>query len=328
MSEKLQNTSAFFFLFAGFHGFLLFSVFSLMTNSPDIRIGTMAGKGLRTAEYISKILPHGFESFEIQFPGRVDDLDLPALAKEVAGVLKRSDAIVSCIAIYGNPLGDEPKDALCREGWLECIENAHHFGTDLVCGFSGRVRGKPIPDSIPRLKEVFTPLLERAQKLGVRIAFENCPMGGDWRSGDWNIAINPSAWELMFEALPFDNLGLEWEPCHQMCQLIDPMPQLRKYAKRIFHIHGKDAKVLWDVVEREGIIGPNIFAFHKHPGLGDSNWTRIIEELRKAGFRGSIDIEGWHDDVYKGELEMTGQVHALNYLRACRLNHVANPEGF
>jgi hypothetical protein len=35
-------------------------------------------------------------------------------------------------------------------------------------------------------------------------------------------------------------------------------------------------------------------------------------------FTGSIDIEGWHDPVYKGDLEMTGQVHALNYLKQCR----------
>ena len=32
----------------------------------------------------------------------------------------------------------------------------------------------------------------------------------------------------------------------------------------------------------------------------------------------SIDIEGWHDPVYKDDLEMTGQVHALRYLKQCR----------
>ena len=32
------------------------------------------------------------------------------------------------------------------------------------------------------------------------------------------------------------------------------------------------------------------------------------------GFHGCIDIEGWHDPVYRDDLEMTGQVHALNYL--------------
>ena len=53
-------------------------------------------------------------------------------------------------------------------------------------------------------------------------------------------------------------------------------------------------------------------------GFGDSNWADIVTELRKAGFKGSIDIEGWHDPVYKRELEMTGQVHGLNYLKRCR----------
>jgi hypothetical protein len=37
-----------------------------------------------------------------------------------------------------------------------------------------------------------------------------------------------------------------------------------------------------------------------------------------GGYKGSIDIEGWHDPVYCGDLEMTGQVHGLNYLKQCR----------
>ncbi|MHC4886891.1 MAG: sugar phosphate isomerase/epimerase, partial [Planctomycetota bacterium] len=58
--------------------------------------------------------------------------------------------------------------------------------------------------------------------------------------------------------------------------------------------------------------------YHRTPGFGDSNWTDIISDLRHAGYKGSIDIEGWHDHVYCGELEMTGQVRALNYLKECR----------
>ena len=34
-------------------------------------------------------------------------------------------------------------------------------------------------------------------------------MGGTWATGDWNIAHTPAAWELMFDAVPLDNLGLE-----------------------------------------------------------------------------------------------------------------------
>jgi sugar phosphate isomerase/epimerase len=112
-----------------------------------------------------------------------------------------------------------------------------------------------------------------------------------------------------------------------MVSLIDPMPQLRKWLPKIFHVHGKDATIHWDVVREYGVHGPKQFAWHRHPGFGDSNWTDIISELRRAGFEGSIDIEGWHDPVYKGELEMTGQVHALNYLKQCRGgSFVPNPK--
>ena len=99
-------------------------------------------------------------------------------------------------------------------------------------------------------------------------------MDGNWATGDWNIAHNPDAWELMFNELPDDNLGLEWEPCHQLVYLIDPMPQIRKWAPKIFHVHGKDATVRWDVIREHGIFGKEPFVYMRTPGFGDSDWTR------------------------------------------------------
>jgi CBS domain-containing protein len=43
-----------------------------------------------------------------------------------------------------------------------------------------------------------------------------------------------------------------------------------------------------------------------------------VEGVVTMIFIGSIDIEGWHDPVYRDELEMTGQVAGLNYLKRCR----------
>jgi sugar phosphate isomerase/epimerase len=67
-----------------------------------------------------------------------------------------------------------------------------------------------------------------------------------------------------------------------------------------------------------GIRGSEPYVYHRTPGFGDTNWTDLITILRLGGYRGAIDIEGWHDPVYRGELEMTGQVRALNYLKTCR----------
>jgi len=291
---------------------------SSVPKTLDVRIGTLvSGNGADPANYIKQILPYGFESFSITFWQKLGGVDLKKLASEIKDVIGDS-AVISSVAIFGNPLGEEPADLETVKGWKALIDNAHLFGCDVVAGFAGRVRGKSIDDSIPRYKKVFAPLAKRAADKGVRLAFENCPMGGNWWTGDWNIAHNPAAWVKMFEAVPGDHIGLEWEPCHQMCQLIDPLPQLREWVKRIFHIHGKCCTIRWDVIKKYGIQSHVPFAFHRTPGFGDCNWTDIISELRMGGFKGSIDIEGWHDPVYRGELEMTGQVHGLNYLKRCR----------
>jgi sugar phosphate isomerase/epimerase len=111
-----------------------------------------------------------------------------------------------------------------------------------------------------------------------------------------------------------------------MASLIDPLPQLRRWAHRVLHVHGKDATVLWDVVRTSGIRGGRPFVYHRTPGFGDTNWADVITILRMAEYRGAIDIEGWHDPVYRDDLEMTGQVHALEYLKRCRGGrYVPNP---
>ena len=103
-----------------------------------------------------------------------------------------------------------------------------------------------------------------------------------------------------------------------MCQLIDPLPQLREWAPRIFHVHGKDGELRPEVLARAGIFGAERFVYHRFPGLGDSNWARIVSALLSKGYRGSIDIEGGHDPVYREELDLQGQLLALGHLRAAR----------
>jgi len=282
----------------------------------SVRIGTLVS-GANAQKAIRYLLPHGFESFSLTF-GHDISVDLPALAREIEEIVGDYDAVISSVCVYANPLESGDADRQAVKAWEQLIDNAHHFGANVVGGFAGRLRGQPIDASIARFKEVFEPLARRAKDRGIRLAFENCDGGGNWQTGDFNIAHHPDAWELMFDAVPHDNVGLQWEPCHQMIKLIDPMAQLRKWVHRIFHVHGKDATILWDVIREHGIAGPKPFAFHRTPGFGDSNWTDIISELRRGGFVGSIDIEGLHDPVYRGDLEITGQVHALNHLKTCR----------
>ena len=284
-----------------------------MTDAvKNIRIGVLIF-GNHYDEAIRYLLPYGFESFEVH-AGDFSEDQIKEMSKNVKEAIGDRDVVISALGVSGNPLESE-EDA---DRWRRAIDTVHLFGADVVAGFAGRINGQPIDASIRQFKRVFEPLAKRAQDKGVRIAFENCAAEGTWKNGDSNIAHHPEAWEMMFNAVPYDNVGLEWEPCHQMVKLIDPMAQLSKWVKKIFHVHGKDATVKWHIVREYGIGGSKQFAFHRTPGFGDSNWTDIISELRQSGFKGSIDIEGLHDPVYRGELEVTGQVRGLNYLKECR----------
>jgi predicted dehydrogenase len=150
-------------------------------------------------------------------------------------------------------------------GWEALIDHAHLFGAKTIAGFTGRVRGKPIEASLPRYKAVWGALARRAADKGVRSPSRTARWTAIGRAGDWNIAHNPDAWELMFNALPDENLGLEWEPCHQLVYLIDPIPQIRKWAPKFFHVHGKDATVRWDVIREHGVFGKVPFVQMRSP---------------------------------------------------------------
>ena len=291
-----------------------------MTAHDDIRIGTVVPAHDQSAAVIGRLLPLGFETFQLSFGRTVGSFDLDRLAAGIRAALdahEPADGVprrVSCLGVYGNPLVSPETVA----DWERLIDVAPRFGCDLVAGFTGRIPGRPVPESLPRFAEVFGPLARRAEERGVRLAFENCDKRGTWESGDWNIAHAPNAWDAIFAAVESPVIGLEWEPCHQLVSLVEPLPQLRKYASRIWHIHGKDATVRWDVIREHGLRGGVPYVQHRTPGFGDTNWTDLVSVLREADWRGSIDIEGFHDPVYRDALETTGQTAALAYLKRCR----------
>ena len=129
----------------------------------DIRIGTLAGMD-KGAAYLKQILPHGFESFSLtcwEFIGKVD------LKKTATEVLETIDgkAVISCIGLFGNPL----QNAQTAKDWIKIIDAAPLFKTDLVCGFTGAIEGKPLPESMKQFKKVWEPLVKRAKDKGLRI---------------------------------------------------------------------------------------------------------------------------------------------------------------
>ena len=256
-----------------------------------------------------ELVDMGYESLAVNFHMSLGEENLEELAP-----LARDTAPISALGFYCNALMYEDH----KKTLEKCIDVAEKFGTNVVSTFAGALEGESVEAAMPRFRQVFGELCRRAEDRGVKIAIENCPMGGTWRGNTCNIGFNPRAWDMMFDAVPSPTLGLEWEPTHQMCQLIDPIACLRRYVGHVYHLHGKDARVRRDIIAAEGVIGPREAVLSRFPGFGDCDWRAIFEILMEAGYEGAISVEGWHDSLYSDDLEMDGQRHAMRYLKWCR----------
>ena len=159
-------------------------------------------------------------------------------------------------------------------------------------------------DSLPVWKATFSSLLDLAYKHDCPgLLFENCRMGDLWKRGNWNIAINGEAWALMFGVLDDRRLGLQWEPCHQVEAFLDPLIQLKEWLPRVKHVHGKDARVDWDLLKVIGLYSSDKPISSVLPGEGDSDWGAIIQLLKQGAYEGSIDLETKKPDVFFPDLE-------------------------
>lgn len=279
----------------------------------QIDVGTCV-KGRDAINWTRMAMDLGYECVAVNFHMTTGDVDIRELAPRLLETLGDSGVYVASIGLYCNPLVDE--DA--RKNLEFFIDNAHLFNTKMVSTFAGAVPGESVETAIPLFRDVFGELCRRAEDRGLTLAIENCDMDGTWQHNTCNIAFNPKAWEMMEDAVPSKVWGLEWEPGHQQVQLIDPLPQLREWAHRIVHLHGKDASLDMDAVRRYGIRGAVNFCPQRTPGFGDLDWRKVFSILHQVGYEGNICVEGYHDPVYRGEWEATAQRHACNYLKWCR----------
>ena len=144
------------------------------------------------------------------------------------------------------------------------------------------------------IKDIKTLIKPIAEKYKVRIAIENCPMlfGPDEWPGGQNLMTSPAIWRRVFELLPYDNLGLNYDPSHFVWQMMDYVKPLYEFKDKIFHVHYKDIKLFRDKLDERGILAdPLDFMAPKIPGLGDVDWGEYVSALTDIGYRGCACIE-------------------------------------
>lgn len=265
-----------------------------------MRIGFMMSFNKERMAFAKK---HGFKSVELQvapgngyFPG---DPDWESRADEVKASFAESDLRISSLAgFYFNHM-DPAKAEEGKKLVQGTILLAERMGVKTAAGFSGRLASNKLEDSLPKFKEIWSEHAKFAEDHGVRIAFENCPMGYFNTPCDGiNLMCTPDIWEKAFNEVDSKALGLEWDPSHLICMFIDPVENLRKFGSRVYHVHAKDAHVNRDLVEKYGFWYPGAIE-HCTVGMGDTPWNLCIKELLRHGYDNDLNIEGWHDAVYK-----------------------------
>jgi len=234
----------------------------------------------------------------------VDDLD----DARAAAIRKRTaDAGVSIsgLGYYPNPLApDEAEAAVTVEHLGKVLRAAAKLEVGVVNTFIGRDWTKSLADNWPRFEKTWNPLIRLAESLGVRVAIENCPMlftADEWPGGK-NLATSPAIWRRMFEAIPSDHFGLNYDPSHLAWQRMDTLKPLREFAGRLFHVHAKDVRIDRDRLDDVGILAtPLEYHSPKLPGLGEIDWGKFLSVLGDVGYDGPVCIEV-EDRAFEGSL--------------------------
>jgi sugar phosphate isomerase/epimerase len=252
----------------------------------------------------------------------VTHLDIAGLKRDDTARIKEQmgGVAISGLGYYPNPLAPDHSEALVYIGHLrQVIQAACTLGVGVVNTFIGRDWTKSVDDNWPRFLEVWKPLIAFAKDQGVRIGIENCPMfftRDEWPGGK-NLATSPAIWRRMWQDIPDDNFGLNFDPSHFVWQKMDYLKPLREFKDRIFHVHAKDARLDHDRLDEVGLLAhPAQYHTPKLPGLGDVNWSRFFSVLTDTGYDGAVCIEV-EDRAYEGSLEMrkASLVQSGRYLR-------------
>ena len=230
----------------------------------------------------------------------------PDQVSKIKELCETSGISISALGFYPNPLDPDAEVSRKSVSHLKQVMlAAEKLGLKNVTTFIGRDWTKTVDENWPRFLKVWKPLIAFAEDRGVRIGIENCPMSfskDEWPGGK-NLAITPVIWRRMFNDIPSDYFGLNYDPSHLILQFMDPFTLFREFKSKFFHVHAKDLQIRQDRLNEVGV-----FAFPKEwhtpriPGFGDIDWGKFMGMLYKVGYDGPVCVEV-EDDMFGKTLE-------------------------
>ena len=153
-------------------------------------------------------------------------------ARRVHDLMAKSGVKISALGYYPNPLAPDPAESqVAVEHLKKVISAARLLGLDVVNTFVGRDFTKSIDDNWPRFLKIWKPIIKHAESNGIRIGIENCPMSftkDEWPGGK-NLAFSPAIWRRMFNDIPSDHFGLNFDPSHLVWLHMDYLKAMREF---------------------------------------------------------------------------------------------------
>ncbi len=286
---------------------MTFGLLSAILEEWDYKemIDTVSGIGYKCVEVAC--WPKGKGERRYAGTSHIDTENLgKAEAEDILQYAAAHDVRISSLAYYPNTLDpDLEKRAAAIKHIHSLIDASSLLGVNMVTTFIGRDQTKTVEANLSIVKEVWPEILDHAKEKGGRIAIENCPMlfGPDQWPGGQNLFYSPVIWEKVFDVLPYDNLGINFDPSHFVWQQLDYIKAIYDFRDRMFHIHFKDIKLKKDKLGDAGVLAyPLDYMTPKLPGLGDVDWGAFISALTDIGYSGYAVAE-IEDKAYEGSRE-------------------------
>jgi len=218
-------------------------------------------------------------------------------AKEIRGSLNALNLEISSLAYYPNILDPDPSvSSPAIDHLKKVIDAAVLLEVPIVGTFIGADQTKSAKQNLETFASVWPPLIAYARERGIKIAIENCPMVWEqtWPGGT-NLAYSPAIWRQMFEIIPDDNFGLNFDPSHLIWQFIDEIRPIYEFKDRIFHVHAKDMEINRELLYQDGTLGCGFrWAIPRLPGLGAVRWNEFVAALYATGYDYVVSVE--HED--------------------------------
>lgn len=260
--------------------------------------------GLETV--ISFASQAGFEWLEVWATEDCQHFDINRTESWAADIREAGLSISSLAGYIDITAADQAEREHNQQWMLSLVAACQQAGTDVLCCNAGLPPpGMSREEALEQLAAPFLrQLCAQAADAGIKIALEN------WYATN---IMHLGQWDMLFEMVPDENMGLNFDPSHLVLQDIDYLAAVEKFADRIFHTHAKDTEILAHQLAYTGNKSDGWWRF-VIPGFGEIDWGIYISRLRDNGYDGVLSIE--HEDRAWGREEgfIKGRQHLSQFV--------------